>query len=305
MPSLTEWRVPPANQPRPGDYAFDLDKPCRRWSGCIRSSRRRLQRRDARHRARRQRRPDRDGVVLTIGYLITEAETIWLHLGDGRVVPGHVLGLRSGDRLRPGAGARRGSTCRRCRSGLRRPQGRRSRGGRRRRRPHARRSPATSPPSRNSPATGNTCSTRRSSPARRIRSGAAPALIGRAASCSASARCRCSRCARATAEPLNMIVPIAKPVLDDIRKFGRVNKPPRPWLGMYATEIDNRVVVVGIASKGPARARRTQPATSSSRSTATRSPARPASTANSGRSARPASRCRSRSITRASPSTWC
>ena len=26
MPSLTEWRVPPANQPRPGDYAFDLDK---------------------------------------------------------------------------------------------------------------------------------------------------------------------------------------------------------------------------------------------------------------------------------------
>ena len=26
MPSLTEWRVPPANQPRPGDYGFDLDK---------------------------------------------------------------------------------------------------------------------------------------------------------------------------------------------------------------------------------------------------------------------------------------
>ena len=51
-----------------------------------------------------------------------------------------------------------------------------------------------------------------------------------------------------------MIVPIdlLKPVLDDIRKFGRVNKPVRPWLGMYSTEIDNRVVVVGIASKGPA-----------------------------------------------------
>jgi hypothetical protein len=26
MPSLTEWRVPPANQPRPGDYGFDLDR---------------------------------------------------------------------------------------------------------------------------------------------------------------------------------------------------------------------------------------------------------------------------------------
>ena len=51
-----------------------------------------------------------------------------------------------------------------------------------------------------------------------------------------------------------MIVPIdlLKPVLDDIRKFGRVNKPARPWLGMYTTEIDNRIVVVGIANKGPA-----------------------------------------------------
>jgi S1-C subfamily serine protease len=56
------------------------------------------------------------------------------------------------------------------------------------------------------------------------------------------------------AEHVNMIVPIdlLKPVLDDIRKFGRVNRPARPWLGMYTTEIDNRVVVVGIASKGPA-----------------------------------------------------
>jgi S1-C subfamily serine protease len=35
-------------------------------------------------------------------------------------------------------------------------------------------------------------------------------------------------------------------------KFGRVNKPSRPWLGMYSTEIENRVVVVGISAKGPA-----------------------------------------------------
>jgi hypothetical protein len=26
MPSLTEWKVPPAYQPRPGDYGFDLDR---------------------------------------------------------------------------------------------------------------------------------------------------------------------------------------------------------------------------------------------------------------------------------------
>ena len=51
-----------------------------------------------------------------------------------------------------------------------------------------------------------------------------------------------------------MIVPIdlLKPVLDDLRKFGRVNKPARPWLGMYSTEIDNKVVVIGISDKGPA-----------------------------------------------------
>ena len=56
------------------------------------------------------------------------------------------------------------------------------------------------------------------------------------------------------AEHLNMIVPIdlLKPVLDDLRKFGRVNKPARPWLGMYSHEIENKLVVVGIADKGPA-----------------------------------------------------
>ena len=51
-----------------------------------------------------------------------------------------------------------------------------------------------------------------------------------------------------------MIVPIdlLKPVLDDLQKFGRVNKPARPWLGLYATEIEDNIVVVGVAAKGPA-----------------------------------------------------
>jgi S1-C subfamily serine protease len=56
------------------------------------------------------------------------------------------------------------------------------------------------------------------------------------------------------AEHVNMVIPIdfLKPILGDLRKFGRVNKPARPWLGMYTTEIDNRVVIVGIAGRGPA-----------------------------------------------------
>ena len=55
-------------------------------------------------------------------------------------------------------------------------------------------------------------------------------------------------------EHLNMIVPtdLLKPVLDDLRTFGRVNKPARPWLGLYAAEVEDKVVVVGIARKGPA-----------------------------------------------------
>jgi len=34
---------------------------------------------------------DKSGLVLTIGYLITEAEAIWLTTNDGRVVPAHAL----------------------------------------------------------------------------------------------------------------------------------------------------------------------------------------------------------------------
>ena len=138
MPSMTEWKVPPAIQPRAGDYGFDLDHALssvvglhsiippdafsaetlgteRAGNGVVID----------------------DGLVLTIGYLITEAEAVWLHLGDGRVVEGHALGFDSETgfglvqalgRPRPRAAAARL---------VGRDQGRRPRGGRRRRRTHA------------------------------------------------------------------------------------------------------------------------------------------------------------------------
>src|SRR5207244_12183120 len=55
-------------------------------------------------------------------------------------------------------------------------------------------------------------------------------------------------------EHLNMIVPIdlLKPILDDLLTLGRRNHPARPWLGLYATEVNDRVVVVGLSSRGPA-----------------------------------------------------
>ena len=57
------------------------------------------------------------------------------------------------------------------------------------------------------------------------------------------------------AEPINMMVPIdiLKPALNDLVKFGRLNRPARPWLGLYSTEIDQRIVVAGLAKRGPAR----------------------------------------------------
>src|SRR3954451_23428994 len=45
--------------------------------------------------------------------------------------------------------------------------------------------------------------------------------------------------------PLNMIVPIdlLTPILDDMMRLGRPNRPARPWLGLYASETENKVVV--------------------------------------------------------------
>lgn len=52
----------------------------------------------------------------------------------------------------------------------------------------------------------------------------------------------------------NMVVPIdlLEPILDDLMKFGRVDQPPRPWLGMFATEAERNLVVAGLAKNAPA-----------------------------------------------------
>src|SRR5215470_10181906 len=92
MSASSDWEMPLSIQPRSENYAYDLEEalsslvglratvPTDAFTaetlGTDRSGNGVL---------------IRDGVVLTIGYLITEAETIWLHLADGRAVPGHVL----------------------------------------------------------------------------------------------------------------------------------------------------------------------------------------------------------------------
>ncbi len=57
-------------------------------------------------------------------------------------------------------------------------------------------------------------------------------------------------------QDVNMSVPIdlLTPVLDELLAHGRRNKPARPWLGMYSTESGGRVVVADVAETGPAAA---------------------------------------------------
>ncbi|MDI1264060.1 MAG: S1C family serine protease, partial [bacterium] len=254
MPSLTEWKVPPVNQPRPGDYGFDLDHTLASVVG-LHS----IIPPDAftaetlgTERAGNGVVIDR-GLVLTIGYLITEAEAVWLHRGDGRVVEGHALGFDSEsgfglvqalgdldlDPLPLGSSAAAVVGDRVVVGGA---------GGRTR-------SVASQIAARQEfagyweylldeaifsyPAHPNWGGT---------------ALISTRGELIGIGSLQLERERDGRAEHVNMIVPIdlLKPVLDDIKKFGRVNKPARPWLGMYTHEIENRVVVAGIAGRGPA-----------------------------------------------------
>src|SRR5260370_4179717 len=254
MPSLTEWKVPLANQPRPGDYSFDLDRvfpwvvglqsiiPADAFSADTLGT----------ERAGNGVVID-DGLVLTIGYLITEAERRWLHLGEGRVVEGQPLGVDtvSGfglvqalghidlDPLPLGSSAAAQIGDRVVVGGA---------GGRTR-------SVASHIAAKQEfagyweylldeatfpyPAHPNWGGT---------------GLISNRGELIGLGSLQLERKREGKAEHVNMIVPIdlLTPVLDDLRKFGRVNKPARPWLGMYTAEIENKIVVVGISAKGPA-----------------------------------------------------
>jgi S1-C subfamily serine protease len=254
MPSLIEWKVPPANQPRASDYGFDLDRvlasvvglhsiiPSDAFSADTLGT----------ERAGNGVVID-DGLVLTIGYLITEAETVWLHLGDGRVVEGHALGFdfESGFGLVQALGRIELDPLPLGSSASAKIGDRVVLGG----------------------AGGRTRSVASHIAAKQEFAGyweylldeaiftypahpnwGGTGLISNRGELIGIGSLQLEREHEGKAEHVNMIVPIdlLKPVLDDLRKFGRVNRPARPWLGMYTTEIDNRVVVVGIVGKGPA-----------------------------------------------------
>jgi S1-C subfamily serine protease len=53
---------------------------------------------------------------------------------------------------------------------------------------------------------------------------------------------------------INMVVPIdlLPPILDDLLTRGQVSKPPRPWLGAFSAESNGEVVVMSVAEGSPA-----------------------------------------------------
>jgi len=257
MASVSDWQVPASVRPKPEDYGYDLDRALMAVVGVHTKIPEDAFTADTLGTERmghgvliRDR-----GVVLTIGYLVTEAEEVWLNPAEGPPVQGHVLaydqetgfGLvqaltrldlpslalgRSGDTrvgepvVVGGAGGRKRSVAARI---------------------AAKQEFAgyweyvldeaifTTPAH---PNWGGT------------------ALIGPAGELLGVGSLQMQQ-APERGRPggdLNMIVPIdlLKPILDDMLKTGRANRPQRPWLGLYATEIEDKIVVVGLARGGPA-----------------------------------------------------
>jgi len=254
MASLTEWKVPPAFQPRPADYAFELDRVLSSIVGLhsIIPGDAFTAETLGTERAGNGVVID-DGLVLTIGYLITEAEAVWLHLGDGRVMEGHALGFDSvtGFGLVQALGRMNIEPLSIGSSAATEIGERVVVGG----------------------AGGRTRSVASQIAAKQEFAGyweylldeaiftypahpnwGGTGLISKSGDLIGIGSLQLERERSGRAEHLNMIVPIdlLKPILDDLRKFGRVNRPARRWLGTYSTEIDNRVVVIGIAGNGPA-----------------------------------------------------
>jgi S1-C subfamily serine protease len=255
MASLREWRVSPARQPKPEDYGYDLDGALASVVGI-----RAVVPEDAfTAEALGTERAGSgivigDGVVLTIGYLITEAEEIWISLADGRTVPGHPLAYDqvTGFGLVQALGSLDLPILPLGRSGSVAP---------------------------GSPVVIGGAGGRRHSVAAYIVGKqefagyweyvldeaifVAPAhpfwggtgLIGPQGELLGIGSLQVEqRAENGESAHLNMLVPIdlLHPILEDLLTTGRARRPPRPWLGLFSTELEGKVFVVGLSSGAPA-----------------------------------------------------
>jgi S1-C subfamily serine protease len=255
MAKETDWQFPAEMRPRPEDWRFDLD-------GAL----------DAVVQLRAEIPEDAftaqilgtervgngvvirdDGLVLTIGYLITEASTIWITTNKGVVVPAFPLGYDQTTGL-----------------GLVHPLGKLGL------RPLARGSAASCRIGENVVIAGHggraralraTVFAKRefagyweyvldeavyTAPAHPQWGGAA--LIGSEGRLLAIGSLLVQEKVDGGLLQGNMLVPIdlLEPIFDDMLKLGRPQREARPWLGMYTTEAGAKLVVAGIAPGAPA-----------------------------------------------------
>ncbi len=250
-----DWEIPANLQPDPEDYGFDLERTLKSVVGLRANV-------PADAFTAGTLGTDRvgngvvireDGLVLTIGYLITEAETVWLITNDGRAVQGHALAfdqisgfglvqalgrlnlpaieLGDSDSLKVGAEAVMAAGGGRTHAIEAKVVGRQEFAG------------------YWEYLLDNAIFT---APAHPFWSGSA--LIGKDGKLLGTGSLILQQGDGKKRMDMNMIVPVAnlRPVLDDLLSIGRVAKPPRPWLGLYAMEGDGGLVVGGVSDRGPA-----------------------------------------------------
>ncbi len=255
MAETSNWAFPPRLQPQPDELRFDLEAalkavvlvhaeiPDEAFTASILGT----------ERIGHGTVIGTDGLVLTMGYLITEAETIWLTAHDGTVVPGHALAYDQvtgfGLILPLGsldvAPIERGSAANTTvgdgvivigHGGVEHSLDAKV---------IARREFAgyweyllddalfTSPPH---PQWGGT------------------ALVGQDGRLLGVGSLLVQETVGTETIDANMFVPIdlLDPILEDMKKLGRPARNPRPWLGMYTTPMQGSLVVGALTQGGPA-----------------------------------------------------
>jgi S1-C subfamily serine protease len=255
MTETGNWAFPERLQPRPENLRFDLDSalqsvvlvhseiPAEAFTASILGT----------ERIGHGSVISPDGLVLTIGYLITEAESIWLTAHDGTVVPGHALAYDqvTGFGLILPLGhldlppLERGSAAGTAVGDSVIVIGHGGLGHSLDAKVIARREFAgyweylledaifTAPPH---PQWGGT------------------ALVGEDGRLLGVGSLLVQETVGAETLDANMFVPIdlLDPILDDMVKLGRPGRPPRPWLGMYTTVMQGHLVVGALTQGGPA-----------------------------------------------------
>ncbi len=252
MPSIGDGKILSAVQPRSEDYAYDLDLALQSVVGL-----RATMPRDAftaetlgTERAGHGVLVRDSGLILTVGYLITEADQIWLHFADGRAVAGTAIGfdqatglglvqalgsvdlpvLPFGDSSAVALGDKvvMGGAGGRKRSVAARVVGKQEFAGYW--------EYVLDEAIFTAPAHPNWGGT---------------ALIGDRGELLGIGSLQLEA---SGGKDINMVVPInlLKPIFDDLLTFGSRKGPARPWLGMYVADAEEKLVVMGIASRGPA-----------------------------------------------------